>query len=384
LTEDRFAQARIMVVDDDLDVVRILERTLAEGGYADVAGFSDARTLAAAYQVKAPDLMLLDVLMPGPSRLSLLAWINEQPVGPPRPPILALGADGKARELALAGGAMDFLVMPVDRDEVLLRVRNLLARRFLELDLWKHGQLLEKRMSERTRELKESLDRLRETSRQRHELAMRLVTAQEEERRRIAAEVHDGSVQTLVALRLRLRTLADGEPGPDSRAQIERLERMASDALAQLRSLMAELTTPALALNGLAVGVQEYLASTRESGGPPVKFEASVRRELPAEARLMLFRIAQEALTNARKHAPAAALTVTLDEEREGVRLTVHDDGPGFDPDRPAQPGHLGLTLMKERATMAGGWSRIESAPGRGTTVSAWLPFAAVEGEPLE
>jgi signal transduction histidine kinase len=381
LVEDRVAQARILIVDNDRSVVRMLERTLRDGGYVSVTGFSDAREFAAACQAETPDLVLLDLLMPGPSGPDLLGRVDEHKASPPRPPILLLTADvqGKARGRALAAGAMDFLVKPVDRDEVLLRVRNLLARHFLELDLWKHGQRLEKRITERTRELQESLDRLRETSRQRHELAMRLVTAQEEERRRIAAEVHDGSVQTLVALRIRLRALAESEPGPDYRAQIERLERMASDALAQLRSLMAELTTPALALAGLAVGLQEYLAGTREPGAPPVKFEASVRRELPAEAQLMLFRIAQEALTNARKHAAAAALTVTLTEEHEGVRLTVHDEGPGFDPDRPAQPGHLGLTLMKERATMAGGWCRVESAPGRGTTVSAWVPFASVK-----
>ncbi len=362
-------------------MARRIERLLARAGYTSVESVPDAGQLEAECREREPDLILLDPFMPGFDAETAPApdggedWASR----PPRPPIVALAPDGKeeTRARALEAGALGLVIAPFAERDVLLRVRNLLARRFLELDLWSHGQLLEQLVSERTHQLEESLEHLQETSRQRHELGLRLVKAQEEERRRVAAEVHDGSIQTLVALRIRLGMLVGSRPGSEQRAQVDRRDRMAADALAQLRSLTAELTTPALELSGLAVGMQEYLDSTREDAASPISFQASASAPLSAERQLMLFRIAQEAVTNARKHASDAPLTVRLTDEADGVKLVVHDDGPGFDTRRRPQPGHLGLTLMKERAVIAGGWCRIDSAPGRGTTVEAWAPAGA-------
>jgi signal transduction histidine kinase len=99
--------------------------------------------------------------------------------------------------------------------------------------------------------------------------------------------------------------------------------------------------------------------------------------EPPPEVRATLFRIAQEAITNVRKHAGASRLRVTVESAQGGVRLRVEDDGRGLDPiDLSApEPGHLGVATMVERAELVGGWCRIEGEPGRGTTVECWLPL---------
>jgi len=92
----------------------------------------------------------------------------------------------------------------------------------------------------------------------------------------------------------------------------------------------------------------------------------------------MLLRIAQEALANVRKHASATAVEVALSKSDGGTLLTVRDDGCGFDASAPEEPGHLGLALMRERASITGGWCSIESEPGHGTTVRAWVPHTSV------
>ena len=99
------------------------------------------------------------------------------------------------------------------------------------------------------------------------------------------------------------------------------------------------------------------------------------------ETRTILYRIAQELLANVRNHAQADNATVTLDERDHGYAVRVIDDGVGFVPDElEPVPGHLGLTAMQERAALAGGWLRIDSAPGKGTTVEVWIPRAPVAG----
>jgi signal transduction histidine kinase len=98
----------------------------------------------------------------------------------------------------------------------------------------------------------------------------------------------------------------------------------------------------------------------------------------------LLYRIGQEAIVNAAKHAGASRVQVEVSTAGDGVTLRVHDDGKGFTPDldAPPAPGHLGVSTMVERAELAGGWARSVSAPGEGTTVECWLPLDATAGDP--
>ena len=208
---------------------------------------------------------------------------------------------------------------------------------------------------------------------ERRRLLLRLEQAQDEERRRIAADIHDDSIQVMTAADLQVQELAGRLEDPELRAQAERLRDTLRDAVQRLRHLLFELRPPSLDRGGLVSALRSYTSALE---GPEVAVEDALASEPAPDVRAVAFRIAQEAITNARKHARASRVTVTVVSEERGLRLQVTDDGEGFDVaivDDP-DPGHIGLAAMIERAELAGGWLRIDSLQGRGTSVDAWLP----------
>ena len=212
---------------------------------------------------------------------------------------------------------------------------------------------------------------------QRRWLLGRVVWAQEEERRRIAGEVHDDAIQTIAAARLMLTAFRDQLQNDSQRQLLDHLEEAVSSSLGRLRTLVFDLRPAQLDDDGLAPALREYLTETAGQGGFEAELRDDLERELPAEARVIAYRICQEALTNVRVHAQATRVEVRLEEAQGGLLVTVSDDGVGFEPDRvkaTPRPGHVGLTSMSERATMADGWCRVDSHPGHGTTVRFWLP----------
>ena len=221
--------------------------------------------------------------------------------------------------------------------------------------------------------LRKSLDVLRRTMEDRRRLLLRLEDAQEEERRRIAADIHDDSIQVMSAADIRAQSLARQITDPALRAEAGELRETIRAAVERLRHLLFELRPPALDREGLVSALRAY-----SSGVNPVpEIVDGLRSEPPPDIRAILFRIAQEAISNARKHASPDAIRVSIATEEDGVELVVSDDGSGFDVaalDAP-EPGHIGLLTMIERAELAGGRCRIRSEPGGGTTVDAWVPF---------
>jgi signal transduction histidine kinase len=381
---ERLAGARILIVDDEPANTRLLERLLMEAGYTAVRAVNDPLECLVLLETWTPDLLLLDLHMPDVDGYSILRQITEPERGVSRPLVVVLTADvaPAARERALSLGATDFLLKPFDLLEALLRVRNHLATRRIELDLAEYASTLEGRVTERTAELRQSHERLRETSKQRRVLVSRLVMAQEEERRRIAADIHDDTIQTMVALGIRLELLMPGLTDPALLDEMNALRGTVSDAMSGLRRLLFELRPTSLEREGLAEALKEYLEQATTADGPAYAFEASLGVEPPQEERIVLYRIAQEALVNARKHAAAGAISITLTDDGVGVRLEVRDDGRGFAPELlEDRPGHIGLPSMRERAELAGGWCRIESAPGTGTSVTAWIPLASEDDD---
>jgi len=220
-------------------------------------------------------------------------------------------------------------------------------------------------------------ERLVRLDEQRRWLLGRVVWAQEEERRRIAGEVHDDAIQTIAAARLMLTTFRDQLTDDRQRRLLDHLEEAVSSSLRRLRTLVFDLRPAQLDDDGLAAALREYLTETARQGGFVAQLRDDLEREPPAEARVIAYRICQEALTNVRVHAGARRVEVRLEEAQGGLLVTVADDGDGFEADQVrATPrrGHLGLTSMSERATMADGWCRVGSHPGGGTTVQFWLP----------
>jgi PAS domain S-box-containing protein len=220
-----------------------------------------------------------------------------------------------------------------------------------------------------------SLDVLRKTIHQRRALAQRLESAQEEERRRIAQDIHDDPIRVMSALDLRLRMLAE-QPGRITPGALEELQAIVAASVERLRSLLFELWPTALEHDGLAASLRLYLGHTAALVGWTTELIDELGTEPPTEVRSVLYRIAQEAVVNARKHAGAHTVRLSLAEAGDGIVVRISDDGVGFDPSEAAGPrrGHLGLSTMAERAELLGGWCRITSAPGSGTTVESWLP----------
>jgi signal transduction histidine kinase len=209
----------------------------------------------------------------------------------------------------------------------------------------------------------------------RRELLSHLVAASEEERRRIAGDIHDDSIQAITAAGIRLDILRRSIDDPGQLELLGELERTIQLSISRLRHLLFELRPPALDNEGLSAALAMYLDEIEDENEISWRLDDRLTTQPPAETRVILYRIAQEALTNARKHAQPSTVTVHLGEVARGYLVKVIDDGVGFSPDGagPA-PGHLGLAAMRERANLAGGSLRLESAPGEGTTVEVWIP----------
>lgn len=209
------------------------------------------------------------------------------------------------------------------------------------------------------------------------QLLWRLIHVEEEERKRVAGEIHDRMGRQLFELTYgidRCRALMDPETGPASAT----LARLGDDARAcsdTIRTLMNELRPPVLDDFGFTEALREYVAALATHGGLAVALDVddAVRSARP-EVNVTLFRILQEAVVNVRKHAAAARLSIEFRRtDAARLRLVVRDDGRGFDPAAPAR-GHFGLLYMRERAEACGGALAISSAPGAGTEIAVTVP----------
>lgn len=225
----------------------------------------------------------------------------------------------------------------------------------------------------------EAAEALRQSEEERRALLTRLMSAQEEERARIAADIHDDPLQAIVAVGMQLDLLAEECGSGPALERVRRLRDSVGRAVTRLRTLLFELAPPSLE-SGLGEAVTEVAA--RSEDGPPVEVVDRSRAELSMEARTAAFRIVQEALANVRKHARASRAWVRIEDRDGGVRIVVEDDGVGIAPERvQGAPGHLGLRSMRERATLCAGRFEVGPRPGGGTRVEVWLP---TEGRPAQ
>jgi signal transduction histidine kinase len=199
-----------------------------------------------------------------------------------------------------------------------------------------------------------------------------------EERNRLARDLHDSVVQKLFGISLTARsagTLLD-RADDGARAEVERLQVLAEEAIGELRSLVFQLRPAAIETEGLAAALAKHVDVLARVHRLAIALEHEGEPRLRPGVDEEVFRIAQEALHNALRHAGARAVRVRLEERPGEVVLSVADDGRGFDPDAPAlRSRSLGLTSMEERAAALGGTLRIASARGAGTTVDLELPL---------
>lgn len=222
-----------------------------------------------------------------------------------------------------------------------------------------------------------SQEALLQAQEERRRLLSRLVSAQEEERRRIAQDIHDDPIQVMTAAGMRLQMLRRQVSGPKQVEALERLEVIVQRTVERLRRLMFELRPYALDRDGLGAALRLYLEQkAKESELPEFSLVDRLRVEPPPNTRVILYRVAQELLTNAKKHAGASRVEVALEQRGGEYVLRVTDDGAGFSPGdlEAPRPGHLGLAAVREHAEMRGGRFRIKSLHGQGTKVEFSIP----------
>lgn len=221
--------------------------------------------------------------------------------------------------------------------------------------------------------LRDSELRLRRAGAERLRLLRKLVAAHEDERSRIAAAIHDDSIQAVAALGIRISAMRRQATDDGLRASLLDVEENVLEAVSRLRRLMFELHPTTLDRDGLAATLETHLAQFDDK--PSYRLENELAREPPPRVRLALYRIIQEAITNSRKHARPRNVVVELRDGPGEFVARIHDDGSGFRVDRIESPaGHLGLSTMREQAETANGRLLIESRPGKGTTVEARIP----------
>ena len=225
--------------------------------------------------------------------------------------------------------------------------------------------------------LRQSVETLKQVDENRRALLRRLVNAQEAERRAIASDIHDDSIQSMFAVGLRLFSLRESMHDAAQIEQVDRLQQNVQQSTDRLRHLLFELRPTALDEGGLPAALRQYLDAMKEETGIGVELQTALERNPASETQVIAYRIAQEALANVRKHAHARRVECAVSAVDDGVLTRIVDDGVGFDNGRNGSvPGHLGLIAMRERAEMAGGWFRITSSAGHGCVVEYWIPDA--------
>lgn len=262
-----------------------------------------------------------------------------------------------------------------------------LARTFNQMaDGVEEKSNLERELRQRSAELEDLYAALREKEAMHARLLRQTITAQEEERTRLARELHDEIGQMLTAVQLGLDRVARVLPAEDGAAQerLSQVRALTEQTLADVRAVITALRPGVLDQLGLVPALNWVAEHTLRPLGVAVTFDShGLSGRLPDEIEILLFRIAQEAMSNVAHHSQADHLTVRLEKSNGQVSLTLADNGVGFDWEEVTTTSDerrgLGLMGMQERALLAGGQLAVESAPGHGTTVQVVVPVEIEE-----
>ncbi len=258
---------------------------------------------------------------------------------------------------------------------------GIMARSFNEMAerVEQHASALEVSKKELEETVQERTRQLQETVGIRGQLLERLITAQEEERHRVARELHDEAGQALSAIMLDLARAIDELPSEAAGAKQRLLQSrsLAAQTLAEIRKLIYDLRPEVLDQLGLAPALRSYVKSRLEAKKIKVRFSFSgLEDRLPSRMEITLFRIIQEATTNIVRHSGASRVNIKVAATDSRVTATIEDDGEGFDVEAALQASESwGLRGIRERVSVVGGQLTIESEPGQGTRIQFQIPL---------
>ena len=436
ISREDILRARILIVDDQEANVSLLGQMLCGAGYLSVSATKDPWEVCELYRINRYSLILLDLKMPGMDGYQVMEGMKKIETDGYLP-ILAITAEPGHKLRALEAGAKDFVSKPLDLAEVLIRVHNMLEVRLLHSEIKRlfnqlvaddallqkeinkrkkveealrhtqtqlsvHAGQLEGLVAERTSELVATNKKLEVSvsiirkANQEHQvlfleskiirgqlsqLTRRIITTQEELRKEISRELHDEVVQALIAINVELSALGNG-PTVGARTMKKKLagtRHLVEKSVVEVHRFARELRPAMLDDLGLIPALHSYCKNLTERKKIKIHLTAFPGIEaLGGDERTVLFRVAQEALTNVVRHARATQVKISIRGIPGAIRMEIGDNGKSFSVEKTLfakNPKRLGLVGMRERIEMVGGNLTIESTPGKGTTVRAEIPF---------
>jgi signal transduction histidine kinase len=273
------------------------------------------------------------------------------------------------------GSAQEFLVSYMGLGLLGVLLARLFDQGWWAVAVFVLPLLLARQMFFRTRALEDATEELKDREVLLRALSNRMAEERQDERMQIAAYLHDDLAQILYRMSLQI-DIAEGQLQRGEEGAAEELEALRATkerALTVVRALIKDLHRSPLGRAGLEEALRSYCLDVEKDTG--MKVQGRLQHvEMPAPIQLLCYHIAREAVMNAVKHAEPTTIRVNLESIPDGARLTVSDDGKGFDPEQGPPEGHYGLTMMRERAQVAGGTFEMDSHPGQGTIVTAEFP----------
>jgi signal transduction histidine kinase len=367
---------RVLVADDNSDMRQYLARLLSE--QYEVETVADGQAALQAAHNNPPDLIVSDVMMPLLDGFELLKALRGDEQTRSIPVVLLSARAGEeSRVEGIEAGADDYLIKPFSARELLARVSGRLEIARLQRD--RETQLrisqaeLEQRVQERTQELFNASEELRE-------LSARILQAQDEERRRIARELHDGAGQLLAALGMEASNLASEGDGLSARAalSLRNIESFVAQMTKDIRTMSHLLYPPLLDEVGLESALKEYVNGFAERSGVQVSLDLpEVIERLDRDYELSLFRIVQECLTNIHRHSGSKTASIRIVPGDGALVLEVRDKGRGMSAERlseiQSRGSGVGIRGMRERVLQISGRMSIESDRS-GTRIHVAIP----------
>jgi signal transduction histidine kinase len=367
---------RVLVVEDESIVALDIEHRLRAMGY-EVVGLAltglEALDLG---RRENPNLVLMDILLKGPlsgiETAEMFRSVLDVPIV-----YLTAYTDQATLDRARISEPFGYVVKPFEDRELNITIEIALYRHKVERQLREsesallaHQNELEQRVAERTAELTQVNEALRlEIDARKRAQAER--AAAQEERRRLAQDIHDSVTQSIFSLILTTQAARQAAGGDDGQAgeTLREIEDMARQALKDLRLLLYQLRSPLLEYEGLVSALRYRLDAVEARAGVRTKLIAPADIEMSREAEEVAYRIAIEALNNSLKHAKATEVVVELRQEGDWLTVTITDNGLGFDESMMAHSAGLGLAGMQDRAARLGGNVLVRSARDAGATV---------------
>ena len=373
----------ILLADDSALDRHLFTQLLQRYGHTVHAVADGAQALAALASLQ-PDLVLLDIRMPDMSGLELCAKLKADPATRDIPVIFISAASAvEDRIQAFSCGGVDYIGKPIKSEEVQARVTTHLTLRALRRDLEQRVQertaaleVANLNLSEEITERRRMAQELLESRQQLRDLAAHGEAAMEQERKRIAREIHDEQGSLLTALKMDLtllrRELGDAPPAIGQR--LDTMHHLVEEAVRVMRQVASQLR-PAVLNLGILPALEWLTEEFRQRTGIACHLLAGDDIPLDDSRATTLFRIVQESLTNVTRHAEASQVDIGLSLEAEHIRLEIADNGKGFELHQ-VSSNSFGLLGMGERLEALGGKLHIDTAPGRGTRLHITIPLA--------